>query len=227
MAIITYKNKKYQYKAEDLRVENLCELSKEDAKELLFRMQDVLEECGLKMYLTYGTLLGAIREKDFIKGDVDVDVYVDDEDKLFDNLGYIEQRGLHLSRVIPRTVYTFRMNQKCFIDIYIVKKHFVSLWSFYCYKHSTCYIPKSLFSGEKKIPFLGGSFWCVENPQELLRFWYGDSWNVPISKDVVMKYYYTVKSHYFYMKFVTSIKNVIKRILGERIVRKISKMKAQ
>lgn len=122
MEQIKFKGKRYFFEAEDLNVDNLKGISKDDAKEVLFKMQDTLFDCGLKMYLTYGTLLGAIREKDFIKGDLDVDVYVDDEDKLFESLSKIEANGLHLIRVIPRTVYTFRLNKSCFIDIYIVKK---------------------------------------------------------------------------------------------------------
>ena len=44
------------------------------AKENLFLLKDICDEAGLKFILFYGTLLGAIREHDFITHDEDIDL---------------------------------------------------------------------------------------------------------------------------------------------------------
>ena len=45
-----------------------------NAKKLLFTVADVLEDVGVEFFLDYGTLLGAVREKKFIKIDEDIDL---------------------------------------------------------------------------------------------------------------------------------------------------------
>lgn len=49
-------------------------------KELLYKIDDALNDAGIFYWLDYGTLLGAIREHDFIKHDEDIDVGVKYED---------------------------------------------------------------------------------------------------------------------------------------------------
>ena len=51
-------------------------MNKENAKLLLNDVTNVLEKCGLRYFLADGTLLGAIREGDFIEHDQDVDLGV-------------------------------------------------------------------------------------------------------------------------------------------------------
>ena len=46
-------------------------------KELLFKVDDILKENGIPYWLTYGTLLGAYREHNFIAHDYDLDVALD------------------------------------------------------------------------------------------------------------------------------------------------------
>ena len=61
-------------------------LSPEEIKaielKLLSRFADYCDEKGLKYYLIYGTLLGAVRHKDFIPWDDDIDVCMPREDYL-------------------------------------------------------------------------------------------------------------------------------------------------
>lgn len=56
--------------------------------ELLKLSTKLLDICGICYCITYGTLLGAVREGSIIKGDDDVDIIVTDEDRLFDSLPF-------------------------------------------------------------------------------------------------------------------------------------------
>jgi len=49
-------------------------LNKEKAKTILFEIKNILDELGIEFFLLQGTLLGAIRDKDFAPGDEDLDI---------------------------------------------------------------------------------------------------------------------------------------------------------
>lgn len=204
---------RFQYEEENLSYEsNLPEITHEDAKEILFKTKELFDEIGLKIYLTYGTLLGAVRDKDFIAGDLDVDVYVKDEYSLFRNLDYLRSCGLMLIRVRKHDTYSFRYknNPNCYIDIYIMRKTYTP-WGFYCYELCKTMVPKRMLQ-DGKIEFLGEMFDCPANPKELLEFWYTETWNRPIDK-FEKQYRYTVASHYYYQK-IKDVKSVVKFLIG-------------
>ena len=43
----------FEFEEEELECENLPEISPEDAKEVLFKTQDVFSQIGIDVYLTY------------------------------------------------------------------------------------------------------------------------------------------------------------------------------
>jgi len=49
-------------------------MDKEKAKQVLFEIKDILDEAGLEFFLINGTLIGAIRDKNFPKRDEDIDL---------------------------------------------------------------------------------------------------------------------------------------------------------
>ena len=216
MTKLYFKGKIYEYNEEIMSIESLNEITHDDAKEILFLTQDILSECNIKMHLSYGTLLGAVRDKDFIKGDLDVDVAIDNEDRLFDSLKYLHERGLVLVRARIGCVYSFRINEKCYIDIYIKRPLRHSIWSLYCCSLAGTVVPKKYFKGEDTLTFLGRQFVCVKNPERLLEFWYGKSWVQPIGK-FEQEYIYEVKSHYYFSKYLITLKKRIRRLLGDKI----------
>ena len=189
--------RKYYYKKEHLDIRTLPPITKEDAKTTLFAMQDLLKAKGIDIYLTYGTLLGAVREKDFISGDLDVDCYIIDRKAIFNNLAYLEAHGMKLIRA-GSAVFSFRYEalQGCYIDLYVRRIPF-NIWALYCYQHSLSMCPRKLLQ-DGEIDFLGRTFKCPQNPEQVLRFWYGDTWRHPIAKSQ-KNYKYTVASHYYYL----------------------------
>ncbi len=63
------------------------ELEKKLALDILVYVADVCKKQGLKMYLAYGTLIGAIRHNGYIPWDDDIDIWMprEDYDKLLNN----------------------------------------------------------------------------------------------------------------------------------------------
>lgn len=203
----------FEFEEEELECENLPEISSEDAKAVLFKTQDVFSEIGVDIYLAYGTLLGAVRDQAVIPGDLDVDVYIKDEKRMFQHLHYIQECGLKLIRALNNT-YSFRLNNNpnCFIDVYIMKPT-VSIWGLYCYNLEIMMVPKKyLYDG--KMDFLGRTFKCPKEPDKILEFWYGDTWNKPVGK-FEKTYTYDVPTHYYYAKYLLQAKIKIRNLLGD------------
>ena len=212
MAFITYKGKIFEYDAEELDIHTSPEISFADAQDVLFSTQDILSKLGITINLCFGTLLGAVRDKNFIKGDYDVDVFAKNEYKLISLLWEMKRNGLNLIRVLPHKVYSFRLasNPSCYIDIYIMRKT-KSIWGLYCYELNGLMIPKKLLKNGE-ISFLGRTFACPAHPENLLRFWYTDTWKIPIGK-FNKKYKYEVSSHYYYIHIKDFVKRNLRKIL--------------
>ena len=221
MAIVQYKNLTFEYKEEVLDIRFLDEINATDAKETLFKTKDIFDQCKMDFCLAYGTLLGAIREKDFIKCDFDVDIYVENEEELFRNLPFLESKGLRLIRAIPEEVYSFRLNKGCYIDVYIFRKLGFSFWGLYCYGLAETYAPKKYFKKKIDIDFLGRTFKCPQNPEKLLEFWYGKTWRTPVSKSEVYYHCDDHFHHFWKFTFRPSVKKIIIKIIGERMLNKL------
>lgn len=192
--------KQFSYLEEDLSYSNVFPITEKDARDILDLTQHLLGKKGIQVYLTFGTLLGAVRDKGLIKGDEDVDVFSDKELEIYNLLPYLEENGLHLVRYYPGSLFSFRINEKAYIDIYVlrpIKK--INIWRTYCYCLHHNYTPKKYFKRYQSIDFLGLKCHCVENPEKLIEFWYGKSWRTPIRGH---KFYYEVKSHWYWVHVV-------------------------
>ncbi len=222
MAVAKLGKLSFEFDEEELKCENLPEITPGDAKDILFKTQDVFSQIGVDVYLAYGTLLGAVRDKAIIPGDLDVDVYIKDERRMFQHLQDINVSGLKLIRASNNT-YSFRLNNNpnCFIDVYILRPT-KSIWGIYCHQLEIMMVPKK-YLHEGEIQFLGRKFKCPKNPENILRFWYGDTWNKPVGK-FEKSYTYDVPSHYYYARYLLLLKMAMRRLLGNGIYDAVKRM---
>ena len=205
---IIIKGVPFSYDEIELSYANTNPMSPEDGRCILIKTRDLLKLKGLNVYLTFGTLLGAVRDKAIIKGDEDVDVFVDNEEMLVESIPYLYENGLKVFRCSKGSVYSFCMGTNTYIDIYILRPLKWSIWSFYCYALHKNVTPKKFFKEYQNIEFLGDTFMCPKNPESLLEFWYGKSWRTPIKGH---KFLYEVKSAYF---FHNQLKPFVQKMIG-------------
>ena len=210
---IIVKGKPFSYEDEalDISYANIGAITEEQARGLLHKTKELFDVIGLDFYLSFGTLLGAVRDKTLINGDEDVDVFITDEQKLYDNLQYLSDHGLKLCRMGKRSLYSFRSGDKSFIDVYILSEIRNSFWSSSCYRLNRKYVPKNLFSGFEDIEFLDVKCKCPKNPEKVLEFWYGSTWNTPVRGH---NFRCEVPSAYYYHSCIYHIKQVVKFLIG-------------
>ena len=209
MKVARYKKLTFEYDYEVLDEEKLPELDKADALAFLLKVQKCAKDNGIDIYMAFGTLLGAVRDKDFIDGDKDADTYVKDEEAFFKILPYLKENGVELVRYIKNVEFSFRDKEHpgVFLDVFIMKKA-NSIWGIYCYELGGFVIPKKYLKQDGEIEFHGHTFKTPLNPVRLLQFWYGETWNIPISKSV-KKYIYEVKSHYYWKHLASKVFHLI------------------
>ena len=186
----------YDDESEDITYDSLTPISEEDAKNLLALTKKLFDQCGLRFYLFYGTLLGAVRDNGIIKGDEDVDVYVDSEEQLRNIIPFLYDNGLKLCRIEEHLLYSFHSDNKSFIDVYIKDKLPPSIWSLWCDSISGYAVPKRYIKKHDVINFLGMELLCPHKPERLLEYWYGKTWKVPISGH---DYTYELPSRYWWL----------------------------
>jgi hypothetical protein len=192
-------------------------MTSEDMEDILETTSRLLEECGIGYFLTFGTLLGAVREKYFIKGDDDVDIIVTDEEKLFACLPYLYDHGLFIDRIYKTELYTFHTEgRKGHIDMYILRPIDKWLYKNWCVSIRGHYTPKRFFEVIKKDGCCIGqnTYPCPQNPENLLEWWYGRTWRIPQSKKATLDVFIR-RVYLFPRECWRKAKNRIGRLLGK------------
>lgn len=179
MGEIIINGKPFHFEELELTYENTTTIDPSIAKQNLLDFKNVLDKHGVKFFITHGTLLGAIREKDFIKHDIDIDTSTLDENGLINTIPALDQIGLKLCRYESNVIYSFIRNG-IYIDVYIAKKLQGLIRPFYV-KYINHIIPRKYFRHTKKIHFIGERFDIPNHSIQLLEFWYGKDWQTPIS----------------------------------------------
>ncbi len=180
---------------EDITYDTITAISTDDAKDLLETTKRLFDQCGIRFSLAFGTLLGAVRDKDIIKGDEDVDIFIDNEDLLRNNLPFLYENGLKVCRFFEHRFYSFHTTNNSYIDVYIKEKMPFSIWSLWCDCLNGNAVPKRYVNKFDTIEFLGMEFLCPHNPERILCYWYGKSWKTPISGHI---YTYESPSRYWW-----------------------------
>ena len=182
-------------------------------KEEFLKICDILDNHRLTYYLHGGVLLGAVREKGFIKWDWGVDIRVKSIE-LLENIDTLKKSleksdfkildirkkkddlKIYFSGKYPKEIsaYTiFGWNYSKTKDIYWREKYS---------------IPSKFFNQHSTIDLFGREFKCPLNPEEYLTYAYGN-WKVPLRTDDKVLYN---SNKNFKIAFDEDIKEKIKKI---------------
>ncbi len=155
----------------------LCQAGRtRDMDKHLKQIKKILDNLGIEFFLMLGTLLGAIREKDFIKGDIDIDLGIFGEERRDDIRDVLKKLG------IPQNTDNMRVisiKGDVMIDIYFFVKRGNEMMSF-AKSDSICphYCFPERYAKLKKIRFRGDDFLVPGHTKEFLTYIYGD-WRTP------------------------------------------------
>lgn len=178
MPTIQLTNGKLRYKTIPL-YGGVKQINKEIAFKNLCLLKNVLDEQGVPFQLAYGTLLGAVREKDFITHDEDIDLFVLGENKqrLFDALPALIAVGFKVARYDRRDLLSVIKDEE-YIDFYFYGK-----FSFDGKDMRICdgiVYPAFFFESSTKMNFKGEDFDVPAEYVFFLRCAYGKDWVTPV-----------------------------------------------
>jgi len=114
-------NKKFFYDELEL-YHGRKRINREIAFENLKIFNNHVKDTNIKYGLIFGTLLGAIRENNFIEHDEDTDIYILSENKseFIKLLPILKEKGMQLARINDTMLSLIRNNE--YIDVYFFKK---------------------------------------------------------------------------------------------------------
>lgn len=170
------------------------------AKIFLFNIADIFKKHNIKFYLDYGTLLGAVRDKDFIKNDSDIDLGI--YEKIWTNplllkklILDFQKNNITIKNIWDNTSNTiiFLSKNNIAMDIYQKVKGNNEYFNHgYDRKLGIIKIvyPLECLNTLDKINFLGREFNVPHNPDKYLENIYGKGWKTPILKSQTKYYHY-------------------------------------
>lgn len=175
MPILKLNACKIVYKSKPLYL-GIKPINKDIAKENLLLFNKILTANDVKFGLLYGTLLGAVRDHDFISHDEDIDLFILDENRTYflDVLLILYRSGFKVIRYDRRDLISIERKGE-YIDIYIFREleKGIRFCSGLCVLESflveTCWFD-----------FLGDKFLIPKEYIKYLEFEYGMDWNIPI-----------------------------------------------
>jgi phosphorylcholine metabolism protein LicD len=174
------------------------------AKKNLLDFKRVMTQHKLQFGLIYGTLLGAIREGDFIEHDEDTDLFLllEDQERILDTLFELRKIGFEVGRYNGELLTVTRDGE--YIDIYFFKKR-----AFHTRECDGYVIKEHFLTQLEEYPFLGEIFLVPHNPEELLVSLYGESWRIPDKEGSTINYGLSIRFRSFLRDHVTPLFNLL------------------
>lgn len=163
-------------------------------KQLLFAqtlldMREMLHSYRIRFFLTEGTLLGAYRDNNFIKGDNDIDLGI----FIHDYRSQVEKGNhfFYLYKKLGSHDYGLELTfqhrlTKIFVDLFLFypdkNGYWLATYNNLCdtAKHQTCRWHRGHFT-LSSMSFLNHSFQVPHPTEEYLIYSYGEDWNIPHS----------------------------------------------
>lgn len=204
MATLNTVRSPYKFKQKDLYV-GIKQINKQIARVNLLDIKKILDNGNLYFGLISGTLLGAIREHDFISHDQDTDLFLlsEDEEKFKSLLFDMKEIGFHLIRYDRRGLYSVIRDGE-YIDFYIFQPFQNGI------RHSgSCYVLEKHVTKTIEIDFIGAKFRVPADYTDFLSIKYGNDWHIPIAKTT----YNLSKIQVAKEKMIVKVKRVLPKIL--------------
>lgn len=188
-------------------------INKVIAKENLLLIKSIFDKNNLLFLLSFGTLLGAVREHDFISHDEDIDLIIFKKDmpKFLSLLFVLRGNGFEIVRYESRGFLSI-MRKGEYIDFYFYEDYPEDNSLSYCCRDM---YPKKLLEDVTDIEFQGAMFKAPREYEKYLEFNYGKNWRTPIP-------YVNFKMSAFQKAKLLSIQ-YIKMLLPESIAEKIQR----
>jgi hypothetical protein len=157
-------------------------IEKKDLETLFIGIMDFLKESNIPIILFYGTLLGYVRDSEFIPGDDDIDVLVSREN--FNKLKTFVFKNLNKCPEIT-TGLVIR-------DLFQLYYKGIGPFDFYPYEMEgdsilihwdgqLLYETKNIFPIQS-VTWYGLTVYIPFHSEEVLRITYGDTWRIPQKK---------------------------------------------
>lgn len=169
-----------------IRIRSDEELSKQNLG--LKELSQILAKKKIKHFITGGTLLGAIREKNFIKWDWDVEITIL-TDQIFDIKEEFNDLFLKSNFQVSKYVDKYDSlkwkltKYNCTYEIMGYYKE--EEWMYRLGKDYK--VPAYFFEKPSDLLFLGNSYKTVSEPKKYLEFCYGN-WQIPIKSEDKKEY---------------------------------------
>lgn len=175
MPYIQTSNGKIHYTTYPLYV-GVKRIDKQIARENLLLFKKIVDSYHISFGLIAGTLLGAVREHDFIEHDEDIDLFLKEEDKrhLFDILPQLLDNDFEIARYDRRGLISI-IRKGEYIDLYFFSEYGndIRICSGWC-------IPACFLTELTELSFQDALFKVPKNYIAYLEFEYGESWHIPI-----------------------------------------------
>ena len=182
-------------------------INRDICRDNLITFKKTLDQNNVEFGIIFGTLLGAVRESNFIEHDEDVDVFIleENKDKFLSTLFELKEFGFNVVRYDNQLLSIMKNDD--YIDVYFFIKN--SIGKRTCLEFS---ISSGYMESLVDINFLDTTFKTVNNYIYFLEYFYGKDWRIP-------KRHCPAKSNSLKAK----IKMRIKKILPKFLISKIRK----
>jgi lipopolysaccharide cholinephosphotransferase len=155
-------------------------LNRDIARENLLLFKRIMDRHHVEFHLFFGTLLGAVREQNFIEHDYDIDIMIMEDawPRLAEVAPQLVEAGFEFARCKTRGQFVTFLRNGEFIDVYMARKSF-RLPCRRCWEVDGVLLSPQLLTEFSTIPFLGESFGVPRRYEEILAEMYGADWRIP------------------------------------------------